>query len=128
MMTVMPERRSCASVILDDVLVWIFSSLSDRRLARCCSVCWSWNALAQPMLNRGRVFTLSLLGGDHDEDQEVQEQQSRLIHPSNIRDVRHLVLLNEDATKEPVTRDNSSCVLIFEILQEVGPYLTSPQN
>ncbi|KAH8921696.1 hypothetical protein BT69DRAFT_1282975, partial [Atractiella rhizophila] len=112
-------------MILDDVLVCIFPFLSEKELSKLCRVCWSWNTIAQPILQRRRVFTFSLLRGDDNWDIKRLEQQRQLIHSSNVGNVRHLALSNRHSTAIPLAKDNASCIFIFAVLQQVARNLAS---
>ncbi|KAH8921701.1 hypothetical protein BT69DRAFT_303427 [Atractiella rhizophila] len=108
-----------------DIVVIIISSLSNKDLSACCYVCSRWKVIAQPILQRRRVFEFSLLRGDNHWDRKRLKEWRQLIHPSNVRNVRHLALSNRHSSAVRLVKDNASCIWIFEVLQQVAPYLAS---
>ncbi|KAH8921708.1 hypothetical protein BT69DRAFT_1371333 [Atractiella rhizophila] len=116
-------------VILDDTIVLIFYYLSNRDLSTCCRTSRAWNAIAQPILERRRHFKLSLTlpeqFGWTKQQGQVLEKERQLIRSSNVKNIRHLVLWNRAFEGKRVPKDNASCISMFEILQEVAPYLKS---
>ncbi|KAH8916989.1 hypothetical protein BT69DRAFT_1387229 [Atractiella rhizophila] len=125
-MTVPRESRGdTRPVILEDVLLLIFCFMRHNDLSACCRVSSSWNAVAQPILERRRHFMLSLAQGDDTQGQMVVETERQLIRSRNVRNIRHLTLWTGGFESKRLNNDNPSCISMFEVLQDVAPYLTS---
>ncbi|KAH8930447.1 hypothetical protein BT69DRAFT_679667 [Atractiella rhizophila] len=113
-MAPLPEHTP---VLLDDILVLIFSSLSRKDLAKCCRVSLSWNSECY-------FRYLSLF---HYAEASVARRLQRV--SSNIANVRHLTLTIAenagDCTFTGISYENPSRIAMFDALREVAPSLLS---